>query len=150
MPSYEISAIINRPIADVFSFVADFGNASKWMPEVKEMKVLSDGSLGVGAKVREVLRAGPKIKGAYNLEITEWTPDKAIAMKGSGPGIKSFLGRYQFDAVEGGTRLTTSVTVKLSAFVWLFSWLLTPKMRGDEWRRFENLKQLLEAPAKLL
>ncbi len=148
MPSYEISAIINRPLAEVFAFVADFSNASKWMPEVKEMTVVSEGPVSVGSKLREVLRAGPKIKGAYNLEITEWTPDSAIGMKGSGPGIKSFAGRYQFEAVEGGTRLTTSVTVKLSPIVWLFGWLLTPKMRGDEWRRFENLKQLLEASPK--
>jgi carbon monoxide dehydrogenase subunit G len=144
MPSYEISAIINRPVSEVFAFVADFSNASKWMPEVKEMTLASEGPPRAGAKVREVLRAGPKIKGGYQLEITEWTQDRAIAMKGAGPGIKSFAGRYQFEPVEGGTRMTTSVTVKLSVIVRPFGWLLTPKMRGDEWRRFANLKRLLE------
>ncbi|MBM4405988.1 MAG: hypothetical protein FJ039_07390 [Chloroflexi bacterium] len=148
MPSYEISAIINRPVSEVFAFVADFSMASKWMPEVKEMKVLSPGPVGVGSKLQEVLRAGPKVKGRYQLEITEWAQDSVIAMKGAGPGIKSFAGRYTFQGVEGGTRMTTAVTVKLSAIVRPFGWFLTPKMRGDEWRRFEALKRLLETPAK--
>jgi uncharacterized membrane protein len=47
------SVLIARPIADVFAYVADFRNDPQWRSEVRDMRYLSDGPVGVGTRLRE-------------------------------------------------------------------------------------------------
>ena len=48
MAQIKTTITINRPIEEVFAFVADVRNDIKWRSDVVESKVTS-GSLGVGA-----------------------------------------------------------------------------------------------------
>ncbi len=54
MPTIEHSVVIDRPVADVFAFLADFENRSKFESDVVEAERTTDGDIGVGATFREV------------------------------------------------------------------------------------------------
>ena len=44
----EASAVVNRPIEEVFAFVSDMANATQWSAEVVEAKKTSEGPVGAG------------------------------------------------------------------------------------------------------
>jgi uncharacterized protein YndB with AHSA1/START domain len=44
----EKSVVINRPLAEVFEYVANFEDYAQWATEVVEAKKTSEGPLGVG------------------------------------------------------------------------------------------------------
>ncbi len=50
MIKFEVTIIIHRPLEDVFRFVAQGENGSKWNSAVKEVKQISEGPVGVGTR----------------------------------------------------------------------------------------------------
>ncbi len=71
----EQSIIINCPIGQVFAFVSNPDNNKQWQPEVIEHKMLSDGPMALGSKMRHVSKfMGRRIKS--NINITEFAPNK--------------------------------------------------------------------------
>jgi hypothetical protein len=49
MRRFESSFVINRPLEEVFAFLANLENDAKWRREWVEAKNTSEGPLGVGA-----------------------------------------------------------------------------------------------------
>jgi len=52
MEGFELSIMINRPIEEVFGFLANLENDLEWRREWVDAKNTSGGSLGVGATFR--------------------------------------------------------------------------------------------------
>lgn len=50
------SIVIDRPPEDVWAVVSDLGTHAEWRPAIVEFRQVSDGTLGVGSRIREVLR----------------------------------------------------------------------------------------------
>ncbi len=51
MNEFEIVTVIDRPVEDVFSALQDFDKAPRWSPGLAEVRLTSDGPLGVGGTV---------------------------------------------------------------------------------------------------
>ena len=104
MEGFELSIMINRPIEEVFGFLANLENDLEWRREWVDAKNTSGGSLGVGATFRlssEFL--GRQIPTVY--EVIEYEPNRRAAWKAvSGPLPLTF--QRTFERVEGGTRFT--------------------------------------------
>ncbi len=49
MIEIEKSAVINRPVEEVFAYVTDVENEPQWISEVAEVRKTSDGPMGVGS-----------------------------------------------------------------------------------------------------
>ena len=65
------SAVVDRPIDEVFAFLADGTNDPKFSPRVQEMRKLTDGPPGVGTVYESTVKdAGFKTKRTF--EITEF------------------------------------------------------------------------------
>jgi len=79
------SVMIERPVKDVFDFIANPENAHLWVSGVHEVKKLSDGPMAVGAKARQVRRfMGHELSSDY--EITHFEAAKRVDVKvTSGP-----------------------------------------------------------------
>ena len=54
MIEVEQSITINRPVKEVFAFVADQRNAPRWQSGLLEVRRTTEGTLGVGTKHRFV------------------------------------------------------------------------------------------------
>ncbi len=74
----ERSITINRPVAQVFAFVSNPENNKQWQPEVIEHKMVSEGPMALGSKMRHVSKfMGRRIES--NLDINEFVPNQKIA-----------------------------------------------------------------------
>ncbi len=74
------SILINRPVHEVFAFVADLTNQSRWQPGVVSATVLGGGPVGVGTRIR-VASSYMGRSGEGEMEVTEFLPDERISFR---------------------------------------------------------------------
>src|SRR4051812_9846946 len=74
---FSATTVIDRPIEEVFAFLADGTNAPKFSPRVLEIKKTTDGPPGVGTVYASTVKdAGMKTKREFKL--TEFEPPTKI------------------------------------------------------------------------
>jgi carbon monoxide dehydrogenase subunit G len=94
---FEGTAVIERPIDEVFAFLADGTNDPKFSPRVLEIAKSTDGPSGVGTIYRSTVKdAGMKTKREF--ELTEFEPPTKIRW--------AELSKNLITATEGGYDLT--------------------------------------------
>ena len=136
------SAIINRPVSEVFAFVADVNNVGQWQSPVTEARKTSEGPIGAGTQYSYAGQfLGKQIE--VVTQITEFEPDKKLAFKSvSGPKAEA---AWTFAAVEDGTKVDMALQGEVGG---LFN-LAEPVLARMLSRRIEadwsNLKDLLES-----
>ncbi len=140
MARFAQSVIIDRPVEEVFAFLARLENETLWQQGLIEAKVTSDGPIGVGSTGEEVRSSmGRRVTTAWT--VTAWEPDRRFAFKVTKP--VPFTAAYDFATVPGGTR------VEITAEPTGFSRLLWPLIAGTGRKQYETdfakLKQVLEA-----
>jgi hypothetical protein len=71
------STVIDKPIDEVFAFLADGTNDPKFSPRVQEIKKTTDGPIGVGTVFESTVKdAG--MKSSRQFELTEFEPPTRI------------------------------------------------------------------------
>lgn len=74
MINLDLGVLIDRPIKDVFAFVANPKNMSKWNSAVVSLEQVAPGAVGVGTKFKSVGEMlGRRIEG--EMQITAYEPD---------------------------------------------------------------------------
>ena len=98
---------IDRPLEDVFAYVADYRNDPAWRPEVKEMRYLSEEPVGVGIHALETSVLWGRRLVTETL-ISAYDPNRRLDWDFvSGPF--RVRGSRTFEAVDGGTRVTSEL-----------------------------------------
>ena len=119
--------VIDRPVEEVFAYVADQTNAPSWQAGLLEVKRLTDGSIGVGTKhtlVRTFMDGGWK-------RATSTLPTsvgKQISFR-STSGPASFEATYRFESSAGRTRLISRIEMDAKGFVRLAEPLIARSLR---------------------
>jgi carbon monoxide dehydrogenase subunit G len=133
---------IDRPIADVFDFIANVENAPKWQPAVIETTRITDGPIRVGTQFREVAKfMGRNINTIC--EITEIEPLKRFAFKGTSNGPASYQSTYTLESIGNATRITI-----VGHFQFKGLWrLLEPFIKGEVGK--ESAQELKEMKAAI-
>lgn len=142
MPSAQGSIVINRPVGEVFAFVADGETAPRWRPGVLDVRHLSGD--GVGAVYRQGVRgpAGRRIAADY--EVTAIDPDRRITFTAiAGPVRPS--GEYRFESTDGGTQVSFALSVELSGWKRLLMGRAVQATMDAEVATLGNLKRVLES-----
>ena len=103
---FEGSAHIDRPVEEVFAFVADGENDPKFSPRVLEIAKTTDGPVGIGTVYESTVKdAG--MKSQRKFEITEFEAPARIRWKETSDNMITVPnGGYDIAAEDGGTRLT--------------------------------------------
>jgi len=132
---------IERPVHDVFAFVADPVNVPKWNYAIVETRKTSDGPVGVGTTYRQT-RSLPT-RSEESIRITELAPDRRFALRGD---LGPFAGtlRYQFEDLGGRTRLTNTASLEVRGVMKLAAPFATRRVRDAVAANLGDLKQLLE------
>jgi Polyketide cyclase / dehydrase and lipid transport len=103
------SVDIARAPEDVFAYLSDPSKLASWQ-DVEHIEQLTPGPVTVGTRFREVHRA----MGRRRVELTEvvtFEPGRRFEVRVvEGPPVD---GRWDFEAIDGGTRLTLTPTVRL-------------------------------------
>jgi uncharacterized protein YndB with AHSA1/START domain len=145
MIKIEHSIVINRPVEEVFEYIANPEKTPLWAGVVRETKLTSEGPYGVGSTYNNVVELlGRRIESNY--EVTEYEPNSKSSTKTtSGPMPMEIS--TTFKAVEGGTEVTNSAKLDAAGLFKLaepvFARMADRQVETD----FANLKDLLEARA---
>jgi carbon monoxide dehydrogenase subunit G len=138
------SVTVNRPVAEVWDFISNFENTTRWSRGVLEARQTSDGPLGAGATLQTVVKAFGRRRTADYL-VTEYEPNRAFAFKvTSGP--LSSRARYCVEPAGAGTRLTASGEAEATGPYRLLAPILVRILKRHSQDDLANLKRILEAP----
>jgi uncharacterized protein YndB with AHSA1/START domain len=136
------SVVINRPIDQVFDFVANFENEPRWMPGILESRKTSVGPIGVGTTFREVVQnLGPRMENTF--AVTQYVPPRTFAIK-STSGPLEFQVTYSFEPITEGTRFTGTGAMEPQGFFKLIAPLFAAVVGRQIQQGRTNLKHLLE------
>jgi len=142
MPSAERTVVINRPMADVFAYLADGENAQQWRSAVVEVKKKSGD--GKGAVYRQVVK-GPGGRGIdADYEITDYQPPTHLGFKAIAGPVRP-TGAYDLKDTDGETALTFRLSAELSGFKKLVMSGQVQKTMDAEMAALDKLVKVLES-----
>jgi uncharacterized protein YndB with AHSA1/START domain len=145
MPQASHSVTINRPLADVFAYVADGEKCKEWRPGVLDI-VRATGAMdgGVGTRYIQGVKGpmGRRISADY--EVTVFEPNRRLEFQTvTGPARPH--GRYDFASTDaGGTNLTFALDTELTGIRKLLMGGAVQRTMDGEVRTLDNLKRVLE------
>jgi uncharacterized protein YndB with AHSA1/START domain len=141
MIQHEMSIHLNRPVDQVFAFLADPAKQPTWQSNLLEIEQLTAGPMRDGARVREVRRLGRRPT-EYQAEVTVFEPNKRLALRViSGPHVTL---SYSFEAEDGGTRLRYQFVMRTGGMMRVLESLIVRSLRKQSVSDFEKLKGVLE------
>lgn len=102
---FEVVTEVDRPIEEVFAFLADGENDPKFSPRVEEMARTTDGPSGVGTVYTSTVKdAGVKTRREFR--ITEFVAPTRIRWTETSKNLVTAEGGYDLEPVsEGRTRV---------------------------------------------
>jgi uncharacterized membrane protein len=142
MPSARRTITIKRPVADVFSYVANGMNAPKWRPGVLDIELVSGD--GVGAVYRQGVGGPMGRRIAADYEITAFEPNRRLEFKAIAGPVRP-TGGYTFEETPDGTAVTFWLDERLGGLKGLFLGRQVQQTMDAEMRALDRLKEQLEA-----
>ena len=143
MIKIESSVTINRPVEDIFEFIADNDNDTLWQSGVTESEQPT-GSMGVGATYKQVSKVvGREIEST--IEVTEYDPNRRFAFKTTS-GPLPMAGSFTCEQVAEGETKVHILGEGESGGLFKLAEPVINKMVQREWEtNLANLKDLMEA-----
>jgi hypothetical protein len=143
MASIEGDIVINRPVDEVFHFVADARNEPRYNARMLRAEKLSPGPVGLGTRFRDEVRSLRR-PAEVTIEITGYEPprrlDSSIHMS-----TMDIEGRLTFDPAGAGTRMHWSWELLPHGVLRPMAPLVARIGRRSEQRVWSNLKHYLES-----
>jgi ligand-binding SRPBCC domain-containing protein len=143
----ESSIVIQCPVEVVFAYLCNFSNVPKWDPTKSEVRVTSEGPVGLGTTVHMVTSFQPlglSLKLASTMEVTAYEANRQFTMTAtSGPFPVEFT--FLVEPAEGGTRLTMGAQAEPGGFFKIAEGVLLSRIKKEQAEELQRLKGLLEA-----
>jgi len=142
---FDVTTVIDRPIDEVFAFLADGENDPKFSPRVQEIAKTTDGPPGVGTVYASTVKdAGMTTRREF--EITEFEPPTRIRWKElSKNTVVASEGGYDLVPDGAGTRVTLHNVLEGRGFGKLIAPLALRAARKDSDRFGSAIKAAVEA-----
>ena len=133
---------VERPIEDVFAYLADFENVPSWNYAIAETEKTSDGPVGVGTTYRQV-RTLPS-RSEETFELTVYEPHRSLGLSGTlGPFAAEL--EYRLEPVERGTRVTNQVELQPRGILGMVGQLAGSRVKEAVADNLAALKRILES-----
>lgn len=142
MPSAHDSVSINRPVGDVFAFVADGETARQWRPGVLDVAHVS--GEGLGAVYRQGVKGPGGRRIAADYEVTAFEPNQRIAFRAIAGPVRP-TGEYRFAADGDRTTVSFSLEATLGGWKALVMGRAVQATMQSEMRTLDGLKRILES-----
>lgn len=142
MARFKNTLTIDRPVEEVFAYLAEFEKVPSWNYAIEETIKTSPGPVAAGATYRQT-RSIPR-RAEEEFEVTIFERPSRIALRGQiGPFRTS--ARYVLDPVGSATRLTNEVELEPSfVALKLVAPLVVPRVKAAVGRNLSKLKEILE------
>jgi carbon monoxide dehydrogenase subunit G len=144
--SMDSTVLIERPVEEVFGFVADLTNVASMDPSVKSVQKTSQGPIGAGStfRIRQKAPHLGKVRDA-SVRYTAVKPNRKIEFKAK-VGPNSPTARLTFKRVDGRTRVRFRAESNLGGPLKVLSALSTRQGQHMWDKRLTRLKRTLESP----
>ena len=141
----EYAVLIDRPIADVFAFLADGLNDPRWREGIVSIERISD-TTGVGAMYRQVVHGlgGTRVDSDYF--ISDYEPPRLLGFEVTSGPVRP-VGHFELsEAGPASTRVRSILDVATTGAMRFMTPMITREF-DREVRQIERLKQVMEAKA---
>jgi uncharacterized protein YndB with AHSA1/START domain len=137
--------LIDRPVEEVFDYVADERNEPLYNPQMTRADKVTPGAIGLGTRFQSVM-TGTGREVEMTIEFTEFDRPRRITERTHMTGM-DISGALFFDPVESGTKMRWVWDLQPRGF-YRFLGPLVRRM-GDRQERavWTGLKRVLEQPA---
>lgn len=135
---------VDRSAAEVFAFVSDQLNATRWQRGLHEVRRTTDGPIGIGSEHVFIRRfAGRRIESANRF--VEFEPGRLVAFE-IPDGLVTGRASYLVEPT-GADRchLTSTMRFQVGGWMRVAEPLLARVLERDSRRDEQNLKEILEA-----
>ncbi len=148
MVRIEGEILINRPVEEVFDFVADERNEPRYNPQMLRAEQISSGPIGLGTRFRaEVMSMGRTAE--MTIEFTTYERPRRLASR-TWMAAMEIQGTLTFDPVPEGTRMRWSWEIEPRGVFKLMTPLIASMGQRQEKTIWTSLKRYLEAQERSL
>jgi uncharacterized protein YndB with AHSA1/START domain len=133
---------IDRPIDEVFAYLADLEHTPEWNWAITETKKVTPGPASVGTRYRQI-RSVPQVS-TEELEIIALDPDRRIEIRATLADLPAHL-VYELDQVSTGTSVTNTVEIEPQGVFRLIGPVVGGRAKNAVAENLSKLKELLEA-----
>lgn len=131
----ELNTVVDRPVEEVFDFLADIRNETAWNPRVVRIDKTSDGPIGAGTTFHGLYQG----LGALH---TVARPTR-LSFHSTGPRM-GITGTFVLTAGEGGTRIALRADLEPRGFFKLLAPLMRPMLARQNAAAAVRLQRALE------
>lgn len=139
--SFQASIEIARPPEDVWRFLSDVSNDTRWRTGVTSARMISDPPYGAGSTGLHVVRG----IGDWPWTITEWDEPRIMAWDVTGSMFRVSHASYGINAEGAGSRVTVETRLKPSVLMRVLMLIMKRTMRRQTASDLEKLKEILDA-----
>ena len=141
MPVAEHQVLINRPVTDIFRFMSDFNNNSKWQPA--SMSLDKAGKVRIGDMVVGKQRMLGRMQ-FVNADVIDISPNQKVVYKGVMGGYP-FQTTYRYDFTgAGGTQVSIITELRIPWFMFFVRPFVMAGVDGQIATSLQNLKEYME------
>jgi uncharacterized protein YndB with AHSA1/START domain len=143
MARIEGQIVINRPVEEVFDFVADERNEPRYNPRMVRAEMLTPEPVGLGSRFRAEMRTRPRPV-VMSVEFTGYDRPRRLAST-TRLSTMDIQGTLTFDPVPVGTRMRWSWQMRPRGLLKLLTLVMAGIGRRQEEAIWTGLKRVLEA-----
>jgi carbon monoxide dehydrogenase subunit G len=142
MINLDFGILIDRPVEDVFAFVANPNNMPKWNSAVVSLEQITPGDVGVGTKFKSVGEMmGRRIEG--EMQVTAYEPDTKCGFQvNAGPMQVNMT--MTFKTVGTGTKIGLNAQGNPAGFFKIAEGMMAGRVRTMMEENLARLKLQLE------
>lgn len=145
MYKFSKSVLINRSQKDVFDFLRNPANITRWQSGVEAAEWTSTGAPGVGSTYKSLVKI-PGSKSEAIFEVTHWDPPYRYGYKSIKLSMPvNIQSSYTLTSAVQGTQLTFEAQIEAAGILKIAEGLLGKMAEKGDGSSIETLKQLLEA-----
>jgi len=142
MINLDFGTLVDKPIKDVFAFVADPNNMSKWNSAVVSLEQVTPGEVGVGTKFKSIGEMmGRRIEG--EMQVTAYEPDTQCGFQvQAGPMQVNIT--LSFKTVGTGTKISLNAQGNPAGVFKLAEGVMVGRVKSMMEENLARLKSQLE------
>jgi carbon monoxide dehydrogenase subunit G len=142
MINLDLGTLIDKPVKDVFAFVANPNNMSKWNSAVVSLQQITPGDVGVGTKFRSVGEMmGRRIEG--EMQVTAYEPDAKCGYQVNAGPMQVNL-NLSFKTVGTGTKISLNAQGNPAGVFKLAEPVMAGRVKAMMEENLARLKSVLE------
>ena len=142
MINLDLGTLIDKPVQDVFAFVTNPNNMSKWNSAVVSMQQITPGAVGVGTKFKNVGEMlGRRIEG--EMQVVAFEPDSKYGFQmNAGPMQVNVV--LNFKTVGTGTKINLNAQGNPAGVFKLAEGVMQGRVKSMMEENLARLKSVLE------